>query len=431
LKEVVVARHVTSGLDETAGPPRRRYLLIHQNFPGQFVHVAKALAARGHQVIGLGITPRPVEGVQVLHYPCPELEAPSQLPMARDFEAKLARGTACAQAMQRLAEQGFTPDLIMAHPGWGEALFCKDIWPDARLLVFSEFYYAPRGSDYDFDPEFYRDHRAGRSALRLKNTALMHALSAADAAYAPTEWQRRQVPEEYRAKVGVVHDGIDTSRVRPDPHARFSVPGKGLRFKSGDEVLTFINRNLEPYRGFHVFMRALPAILEARPQAHCVLVGGDDVSYGRKPAGGGTWREALLKEVGGRLPMERVHFVGKLPYARYLQLLQVSRCHVYLTYPFVLSWSCLEAMSAGCVVAASRTAPVEEVIEHGVNGLLFDFFDAQALAASAVAVLADPAGHAHLGHAARRTTVERFDLATRCLPELLKQVDQACGQPAA
>jgi glycosyltransferase involved in cell wall biosynthesis len=418
----------TLNLDASWPPPRpgqRRFLFIHQNFPAQFVHVAAALAAQGHEVVALAITPKPVPGVRVVTYKPSPLKTSSELKMAQDFETKLVRGLACAHTMQQLAKIGFVPDVIIAHSGWGEALFCKDVWPDARLVVFSEFYYSTRGSDYAFDPEFSQDTPVARSALRLKNTALMHALSAADAAYAPTQWQRDQVPEEYRSKVRVIHDGINTRVVKPDPASAFKLPASGATFTAKDEILTFVNRNLEPYRGFHIFMRALPAILRTRPHAQCVIVGGDDVSYGRKPAGGGTWRDVMLKEVGANLPLHRVHFTGNLPYADYLRLLQVSSCHVYLTYPFVLSWSCLEAMSAGCVVVGGRTAPVEEVIEHGVNGVLTNFFDVPALSAAVVDVLDRPQAYAHLRTAARATVEKRFDLQARCLPRLLNLIDEA------
>lgn len=403
---------------------RQKFLFIHQNFPGQFVHVATALVRLGHEVVALGIHGRDLPGVRSLRY---EVKAPtrsSEVQEARDFETKVIRGLACAQAMEQLKSSGFTPDVVVAHPGWGEALFCKDVWPAARLIMFAEFFYSAQGADYNFDPEFAREGLADRARLRLKNTVHLHALHAADAGYTPTQWQWSQLPAEYRAKMRVIFDGIDTDLVAPQPQAFVHLKRDKLRLSASDEVITFVNRNLEPYRGFHVFMRALPEILRQRPHAHCLIVGKDQVSYGSLPTTGGTWRQVMLAEVGARLPMERVHFLGGLSYADYLRVIQISRCHVYLTYPFVLSWSCLEAMSAGRVVVASDTAPVREVIEHGVNGLLFNFFDVAALARQVVDVLDAPAAYQDMGGRARQSVVDKYDLQTRCLPS---QIDLISG----
>lgn len=397
----------------------KTFLFIHQNFPGQFVHVAGELARRGHRVVALGIKGRAVPGVQYVRYTPKAPSRISDVEPARDFETKIVRGMACAQAMLQLRQQGLTPDTIVAHPGWGEALFCKDVWPTARLLMFAEFFYAADGADYNFDPEFAHDGLADRARLRIKNSVHLHALHACDGGYTPTHWQRSQLPPEYQPKMEVIFDGIDTQLVAPQPAAFVQLQRAGVRLAAGDEVITFVNRNLEPYRGFHVFMRALPEILRQRPRAHCLIVGRDDVSYGSKPASGGTWREVMLAEVGNHLPMDRVHFLGGLPYADYLRVIQVSACHVYLTYPFVLSWSCLEAMSAGKVLVASRTGPVQEVIEDGVNGRLFDFFDVGDLSRQVIEVLADPRRCASIGARARATVVSRYDLRTRCLPQVV------------
>ncbi len=398
----------------------QKYLFIHQNFPGQFVHVAAELARLGHEVVALGIKGRPVPGVKFLRYTPKPPERPSAVEASIDFETKIVRGVACAQVMARLQKGGFEPDVIVAHPGWGESLFCKDVWPTARLVIFAEFFYRTEGTDYSFDPEFTTDSLAGRMRVRIKNTVHLHALHAADAIYSPTHWQAAQLPTEYAAKTRVIFDGIDTQTVKPEANAFIHLKRANLKLTAQSEVITFINRNLEPYRGFHVFMRALPGILQQRPNAQVLIVGRDEVSYGTLPKSGSNWREVMLAEVGGHLPMQRVHFLGGLPYADYLRLLQVSSCHVYLTYPFVLSWSCLEAMAAECVVVASSTPPVKEVIEHGKNGLLFDFFDTAALTRQVVAVLGNRPAFKHLGQQARQDVITRYDLQTRCLPELLK-----------
>lgn len=406
-----------------------KILFLHQNFPAQFVHVARELQRRGHEVVAVAVKGRPVPGVRFIRYAPAAPARTTAVELVRDFETKVLRAGACAVALGNLKAEGFHPDVIVAHPGWGEALFCKDVWPAARLLVYAEFFYSTDGSDFGFDPEFSRPSDALRMRLRVKNTVHLHALSAADSAYTPTKWQHRQLPPEYRGKTSVAFDGIDTDLVRPDPEARVTLMRQGVKVRAGDEVVTFVNRNLEPYRGFHVFMRALPQILQRRPHARCLIVGGDEVSYGSPPAGGGTWRDWMLREVGARLPVERVHFLGRLSYEHYLQVLQVSACHVYLTYPFVLSWSCLEAMSAAKVVVASRTGPVEEVIAHEKSGLLVDFFDIDGLAQQVCDVLSQPGKYQSIADAARQTVVARYDLHSLCLLEQCALIEALASPP--
>ena len=233
------------------------------------------------------------------------------------------------------------------------------------------------------------------------------------------------MPEAYQEGISVIFDGIDTQVVKPDPQAVFIFGDRS--FSVGDEVITFINRNLEPQRGYHIFMRALPEILRRRPNAVALIVGEDGVSYGLPPANGNSWKQIFLDEVKNRLDLSRVFSLGRIAYVEYLRLLQISACHVYLTYPFVLGWSCIEAMSAGCLVVGSATPPVQEVIEHDKNGLLVDFFDVDALADTVADCLARPVHYAHLRTAARQTVVTRYDLNTVCLPAQMRFVERGDG----
>jgi len=407
----------------------RSILFIHQNFPGQFKHLAPALAARGHYVKALAITGQAVSGVELKLYK-PQRDTSSQIhPWVAEFETKVIRGEACGQAMLALRTSGFNPDLIVAHPGWGESLFAKDVWPKAKLLSFFEFYYTTQGADMGFDPEFARSGFSEDARLRLKNANNLLALEASDWGLSPTAWQRSSLPSFFRDKVSVIFDGIDTERVRPQNDVTLALGkseapvGQHRLLSYGDEIITFVNRNLEPYRGYHIFMRALPAVLRARPLARALIVGGDGVSYGAKPPDGRSWKQRFLDEVRGELDMSRVHFLGNIPYPLFLRLLQVSACHVYLTYPFVLSWSCIEAMAAGCLLIGSRTRPVMEAIRHEENGLLVDFFDVQALSDCMIKALSDPTAYAALRLNARREAVNRFDLNTVCLPAQLDLVE--------
>jgi len=396
------------------------FLFVHHNFPGQFKHLAPALAKAGHQVRALSITGRETAGVEVYRYQPSRSTSAHIHPWAVEFETKIIRGEACALAAQQLKSTGYTPDVVIANPGWGESLFLKDVWPHARMLALFEFYYTAHGLDFDFDAEFPHHTLPEEACLRSKNAHLLMALQDMDAGWSPTHFQRSTLPAAYRGRIEVIFDGVDTAHIQPDETATLTIQNQ--TFRAGQEVITFVNRNLEPQRGYHIFMRALPEILRQRPQARVLIIGGDAVSYGAAAPSGQTWKQIFLNEVKNKIDPERVFFVGLLPYADYLKVLQISACHVYLTYPFVLGWSCIEAMSASCLVVGSTTPPVQEVIEHGKNGLLVNFFDVAALSDSVVDCLARPTQHAHLRSAARQTAIERYDLATVCLPQQMKFV---------
>lgn len=410
------------------------FLFVHQNFPGQFKFLAPALAADSRNRV-IALTMKKVQvtewyGIKLCSYAANRGTTKGIHPWASDFETKIIRGEACFRAAMRLKAEGFTPDVIIAHPGWGESLFLKDVWPQTKLGIYCEFYYHQDGADVGFDQEFPARDDADACRLRLKNINNLLHFQIADAGISPTEWQASTFPEPFRSRITVAHDGIDTETVAPNSAVTFALQGNVTLTKQ-DEVITFVNRNLEPYRGYHIFMRALPELLRRRPCARVLIVGGSNVSYGARPEEGKTWKEIFIDEVRQQISdaeWARVHFLGTIPYLQFLKLLQLSTVHVYLTYPFVLSWSLLEAMSAGCAIVASNTKPLHEAIRHNETGRLIPFFDVTGLTNEVCALLDDSVERARLGVNARAFAQTHYDLKTVCLPRQLEWVNDVAAR---
>jgi len=383
-------------------------VFIHQNFPGQFRHIASALASDPeNRVISISQEHAPkLKSVRNISYKPARNITKGIHPYLESSEAHVLNGQAVARVLLALKRRGFRPDVIFAHTGWGEALYVKDIFQDVPLVGFFEFFYRARGADVCFDPEYPLDLDG---TLRVRTRTAIHLLSldACNFGITPTRWQRSVFPGEYWPKLNVIHEGIDTDRVIPKPDTILKLPN-GETLRAGSEVITYVARNLEPYRGFHMFMRTTAEICRRRPRAHIVIVGGDDVSYGARLPPGDNYRKRMLMEV--EIDHSRVHFLGRIPYEDYLSVLQVSSAHVYLTVPFVLSWSMLEAMSAGCLVIGSDTPPVREVIRHGENGLLVDFFSPKSLADTIDQVLDHPEHYQKMRQAGRETIIKDYSL---------------------
>ncbi len=413
-----------------------KVLFIHQNFPGQFKHLAPALVLNNHIVFAMTMQKVEVKkwkGVTLLPYVTSRGTSQGVHPWVSDFETKVIRGEACYRAAIKLRDEGFYPDVIIAHHGWGESLFIKEVWPKSKLAIYCEFYYHSNGADVGFDPEFPVRDNGDECRLRLKNLNNFLHFGIADAGISPTKWQASTFPEPFRSSISVIHDGIDTQMIVPNPFAELVIKTnkKELKLSKKDELITFVNRNLEPYRGYHIFMRALPDILKQRPNARVLIVGADDVSYGSRPTvdlnGGTKWKEIFVKEVKAKISdsdWDRVHFLGQVSYQHFIPLLQISTVHVYLTYPFILSWSLLEAMSASCAIVASDTLPLHEAIQHNETGRLVDFFDAKSLSQEIVQLLERPLERKRLGDNARNFAVQNFDLKSVCLPKQLEWAEK-------
>jgi glycosyltransferase involved in cell wall biosynthesis len=345
-----------------------------------------------------------------------------------DFETKAIRGDACMRACVSLQSAGFEPDVIIAHPGWGESMFVKLVWPKARLGIYCEFYYRVEGADLGFDPEFGLPDIDMKCRLLLKNVNNQMQFHMADAGVSPTQWQASTFPSPFRERITVIHDGIDTDALSPKANVHLAVKnaqGESIRISRMDQILTFVNRNLEPYRGYHVFMRALPELLARCPELRVLIVGGNDVSYGARPGGDRSWRDVFAHEVRPKISdadWGRVHFLGNLPYSTFQALLGVSTVHVYWTYPFVLSWSLMESMAMECAIVASDTQPLHEVIKHDFTGRLVPFFDGLGMVQQVVDLLGSPSDRQRLGQAARRMAVDHYDLKRVCLPRQLQWV---------
>jgi glycosyltransferase involved in cell wall biosynthesis len=401
-----------------------KILFLHSNFPAQFRHLAAALSRQKDNRV-LFATARgegQMPGVYKILYTTARKPNKDTHHYVKSLEEAVLQGQAVYRELDKLKKEGFYPDVVYGHSGWGAPLFIKDIFPKSRLLCYFEWFYRSSGSDVGFDPD---EPVTADDCLRIriKNTPILADLYACDAGLSPTAWQMSQFPIEYRHKIKVLHDGVDTSYFSPRKEERLVVPEIKLDLSEAGEIVTYVSRGLEPYRGFPQFMEAASFILEKRKKCHIVVVGEDRVAYGKRLPDGETYKQALLKRYD--FDMSRLHFTGRLPYAQYLKVLRTSSAHVYLTRPFVLSWSMLEAMSAGCVIVASNTQPVAEVIQNGQNGLLVDFFDVKEIAGRVEEALDDPDRMLEIRQNARQTILNKYDLAD-ILPQHLDWIRNDC-----
>lgn len=387
----------------------RGVLFVHNNFPAQFGDLARTLSGRGVPCAAIGAhTALGVDGVPIARYQVPRGTGADVFPLAIRAEADLIRGRAAFDAAQALRQRGFEPEAIIGHSGWGETVFLSDVFPEAKQVLYPEFFYHGRGSDIDFDQALWSGDEESLLRGRAKNAVMTLALTDADAIVTPTAFQGSRLPDVFHPRLRVIHEGVDVEAIRPAPAELFALPD-GRAIAPGAPVVTHINNQMEPMRGLHIFLRALPRLFADVPNVQVVVIGEEKTSgYGAQAPGGRTWKQVFLEEIAGQIDLSRVHFLGRVEHARMLAALRLSTAHVYYTYPFVLSWSLIEAMACGAYVVGSDTAPVRDAIEDGVNGRLLPFFDADALAQTLIAACRDPDAAAPLRAAARKTAVERF-----------------------
>jgi glycosyltransferase involved in cell wall biosynthesis len=406
-------------------------MFVHQNMPGQYRELVQWLAERcEHKIYFLTQRKNPpkIEGVETRIYKPHHAPKKEAYGLSKVWEEATGAGFGAAIAGRKIEQkEGFKPDLIVGHVGWGELTFFKQVWPDVPIIGFFEYYYRLHGGPVNFDPdESVNEHTP--FLLHARNAVPAANITTVDRGISPTKWQRDCFPPEMHSKIYVCHDGIRTDKLVPNPKATLKLGRIDKLQTCDDEIITYMARNLERMRGFHQFMRALPDILKARPNARVLIIGGNEVSYGAKSKKPGGLRGEMEAEVGDRVDWSRVHFLGQVPYDDYQKIIQISKCHIYMTMPFVLSWSLLETMSMEATIVASDVEPVREAMTHGETGLLVDFHNPEALAQQVIDVLERPEDFAHLGPAARKHVIAEYDFLTKCLPEHIAEMNALLPQ---
>lgn len=385
-------------------------LFVHSNFPAQFRDLAETLLSRGVPVRAIaGDKAALMPQVRTARYALARGTTPGIFPYATRPEADLLRAEGALRGARSHKAEGFEPAVIVGHSGWGETALLKEAWPDAKQVLYPEFFYAGRGLDIDFDNQFIPLSEEAVLLGKTKNAVMSLALTDADAIVCPTEFQASTLPSIFRPRIRIIHEGVDVAAIRPGPAAPFDLPD-GRVIEPGAPVITHVNNQMEPLRGLHIFLRALPKVLDAVPEAQALVIGDRKAKgYGGSPPDGRSWTETCLDGVRERLDFGRVHFLGRVAHARLHEAMRLSTAHVYYTYPFVLSWSLAEAMALGCYVIGSDTPPVRDAIRDGVNGRLLPFFDVDALSEALIEACRNPQASAPLRAAARETAVAMFD----------------------
>lgn len=408
----------------------KRILFVHQNFPGQFPHITAAARAKGYKLAAIaGPSAKGVPGVDLRRWKLTRGSTAGLFDPATRAEADLLRGCAAAEVAATLKADGFIPDLIVGHPGWGEMLMLGEVFRGVPQVAFGEFYYQTRGGDVNFDKEFEQETLESDMRVYAKNMGLALSYAAAHTIVCPTPFQASTFPDALRSRILTLHEGIDVGRAFKKPSARLKL-SSGKVLDGSKPTITFINRNFERLRGFHIFMRALPAFLEQIPDADILIIGTDaEKGYGGALPNGQTWKQKMLAEVGDKLDISRIHFTGALPHADMVSAMSISWAHVYYTYPFVLSWSLVEAMACECLVLASNTAPVRDAITSGVEGVLNDFFDVEALSEAMIEACNQPEKFATMRRRAREKAMALFDRETVGVPGWMALIEDMIGTP--
>ena len=401
-----------------------RILFVHLNFPAQFRHLATLLGRDpGNEIVFLIQNDRPdwnIPGVRKVPFRADAQEDPAHGLFGKSGAA-VKKALGAMDAAVRLRSEGFVPDVICGHSGWGPTMFLPDVFPEAAFVGYFEWFYDVDSADMRFSGRPVSLN--SRASVRVNNLPILADLQACDLGICPTRWQLEQMPVEFRSKISVIHDGLDTDFFSPDPEARMALPG--LDLSDATEIVTYATRGMEPYRGFPQFLTAAVEVVRRRPHCHVVIGGEDRSCYGPPPAPDKTWKQVLMEEL--KPDPERIHFVGSLPYGQYRTLLCASSVHVYLTRPFVLSWSFLEALSCGCLVVASDTEPVREVAMDGHNALFTDMRSPAAIAETIVRALENRDHFGKIREQARQTIVDRYDLR-RLLPLQVQALKSVMGK---